>query len=168
MKALARGLVEGHPDHLVEVLGTFEAGRAGLADEHPRPATHLHVTRGFELAIRRGDGVGMQAQAPGEGPHAGQPFPGSEVSPEDPQLELGHELASHGQPALPIEDDLHARSFGGEGVRGLSAQGPPGPNVQQPSGGAKPEGGPGTSDQADARVPWVSRKSSQRLHAPLP
>ena len=105
-KPLAERRVQREPDHLVEALGLGQRADPGPADEHPRAALQLDVTRFFQVLVRGGDGVVVDLEAAGQRAHAGQPLAMGEAAVEDLQLELGDELVADGNTAAAIEDDV--------------------------------------------------------------
>ncbi len=94
--------------HFVEALRLFEALDAALLDIDSGTALEPDPARCFQLAVGRGDRVGVKPDATGEGPHAGQLLAGGELAAEDLHLDLRDQLFFDGNPCLTIQNDVHS------------------------------------------------------------
>jgi hypothetical protein len=111
--ALAKGSGDGEADHLVEAPGLLERGRRPGPNEDPRASLQLDVARRLELAVGGGDGVGVEPEPTGQGPHRGEALPGRNRPSEDLQLQLRQQLIVQGHAAFSVEDDVHGRPVQG-------------------------------------------------------
>ena len=72
----------------------------------PGPAPQLDVSRLLQRLVGGGDGVVVDLEPPRQRADAGQPVPERQLAAQDLQLELGHELVAHRDPALAVQDDV--------------------------------------------------------------
>ena len=87
--------------------GLVEPG-AAVAQEATPAGLGLDDALAFEFEVGLGDGVAVDPELLGEGPYAGERFPGAQGAGGGGGFDLVHDLYIDRLPAIELDLDLHA------------------------------------------------------------